>query len=104
LALRAARPSPAAHLNPTARREKTAGGFLLPHVTHHPRLPVLRPSSPPTCACGRLRDPARERCCPGCDAARHNTACNMRQVTLADAAGIAPPPGFCLVALRDGGG
>lgn len=44
--------------------------------------------SPPRCACGRLRPAAAERCCPRCAAGHHNTACGMRQVSLAEAAGL----------------
>jgi DNA end-binding protein Ku len=55
------------------------------------------------CGCGRLRERSRADCCTACGESRHTTACNMRQVSLAEAAGRVPDRDFSYFAREDGG-
>jgi hypothetical protein len=88
---------------PPAVRKRWAGSFL--HVLlpgpSRPSMPRHTPPAPPRCRCGRLREKERPECCGPCATGRHNTACNMRQVSLAEAAGRAPSPSFAFVAIAD---
>ena len=64
------------------------------------RIPVPVPAR---CGCGRLRERSRADCCTACGESRHTTACNMRQVSLAEAAGRVPDRDFSYFAREDGG-
>lgn len=83
---------------------ENGGRFLFPSPARAPaasHMPLSGASAPLRCGCGRLREVTRGDCCPGCPNDRHNTACNMRQVSLAERYALEPPAEFCATRPHD---